>query len=100
MVASPLLLNLLILLLLGCSTLSIEEMFAQASECGTGTECDELWAAYNNRIERIEERKRAAKEKDCPMGEIYVEQQTVGGHTHPNSGCMNRQGMDRWLNRY
>lgn len=45
----------LIYFLSGCKGVTTLE---EASACGRGPECDELWKAYNKREERMEERRR------------------------------------------
>lgn len=81
----------LLLILEGCAYTTVEELWQAADECGTEEHCEPLWAAYNERIEAIEERKKRNK-APCPAGYVKIKD------AH-REGCMKQGDMERWLKR-
>ncbi len=57
----------LLLVLSGCSTMSIDEMYMELSSCvSSGAECDDIQAMVNKREELIYQRENA--KMTCPAG--------------------------------
>ncbi len=58
----------LFLLLVGCATVSSDELLEIATTCGIEPECDEHWEAWNRREDMLE-RRRLRDMPLCPSDE-------------------------------
>jgi len=82
---------LLLLLLVGCATISYDELFQQASECTAAKAigCEALWAEVNRRDELTDRRKK--KDNICPKGMVAFKYRD-------RVSCISRDEMRRILN--
>lgn len=62
--------NIILIMILGCTSLSVDDRMNLAMKCGTGNECDLLWNDYDKAAERLDRRKAKRAAGKCGKGRV------------------------------